>query len=361
MLSNIFHRDELRGLANRRAKADDFKTVRQPLVAEELAKGWTVAQVNASTSRLSKPKSHDKVLEDRVWTLMYRMGFSDLSGAGGAFQLLNANDPKGPDNQIDVVAIDSEVAFAVECKSSENPKKFADFSTVRAKHVALKDKFSRSVAAQIPADHKRVSRFAIWTSKIIMSENDRIRANTAGVTLLDEKDLEYYELLILQVGTAARYQFLADVLQGRGIPGLEIKIPAIRAKMGGSTSYSFSISPEYLLKIAFVSHRARGKASDIDAYQRLLKKSRLRSIRQYISDGGIFPTNIVVNIAESRWLTFDRGKQEGDDKNATFGLLTIRPAYRVAWIIDGQHRLFSYADHPSANKRPISGIRFVVL
>jgi hypothetical protein len=66
MLSNIFHRDELRGLANRRAKADDFKTVRQPLVAEELAKGWTVAQVNASTSRLSKPKSNDKALEDRV-------------------------------------------------------------------------------------------------------------------------------------------------------------------------------------------------------------------------------------------------------------------------------------------------------
>ena len=85
MLSNIFQRDELRGLANRRAKAEEFKTIRQPLVEEELVKGWIVAQVNASTSRLSKPKSHDKSLEDRVWTLMYRMGFNDLSGAGGAF------------------------------------------------------------------------------------------------------------------------------------------------------------------------------------------------------------------------------------------------------------------------------------
>lgn len=361
MLNNVFSRDELRGLATRRAKPDEFKTVRQPLVEEELARGWAVVQVNASTSRLCKPKSHDKALEDRVWTLMYRMGFTDLSGAGGAFQLLNANDPKGPDNQIDVVAIDGEVAFAVECKSSENPKRFADFSTVLAKHAALKEKFTRSVATKIPADHKRVSRFAIWTSNIIISDNDRTRASAANVTLLDQKDLEYYELLILQVGTAARFQFLADVLQGRGIPGLEIKIPAIRARMGGSTSYSFSISPEYLLKIAFVSHRTRGKASDIDAYQRLLKKSRLRSIRQYISDGGIFPTNIVVNVAESRWLSFDRGKQEGDDKNATFGWLTIRPAYRVAWIIDGQHRLFAYADHPSAKKGLISVIAFVGL
>jgi DNA sulfur modification protein DndB len=288
-------------------------------------------------------------------------GLRHLSGAGGAVQLLNAKDPKGPDNQIDVVAIDDEVSLAIECKSSENPKKFADFSTVLAKHVALKEKFARAVSLQLAAPHKRVSRFAIWTSNIIVSDNDRSRAAVANVTLLDEKDLDYYEQLVGQVGAAARYQFLADVLQGRGIPGLEIKVPAIRAKIGGSTSYSFNISPEYLLKIAFVSHRSRGKASDIDAYQRLLKKSRLKSIRQYITDGGIFPTNIVVNVADSRWLTFDRGKQEGDDKSATFGWLNIRPAYRVAWIIDGQHRLFAYADHPFAKKSLISVIAFVGL
>jgi DNA sulfur modification protein DndB len=231
--------------------------------------------------------------------------------------------PEGPDNQIDVVAVDDEVSLAVECKSSANPKKFADFSTVLSKHVALKEKFARAVGAQLPAAYKRVARFAIWTTNIIVSDNDRSRAATANVTLLDEKDLDYYEQLVNQVGAAARYQFLADVLQGRAIPGLEIKVPAIRARIGGSTSYSFSISPEYLLKIAFVSHRSRGKASDIDAYQRLLKKSRLKSIRQYITEGGIFPTNIVVNVADSRWLAFDRGKQEGDDKSATFGWLNI--------------------------------------
>src|SRR5262249_43604457 len=152
--------------------------------------------------------------------------------------------------------------------------------------------------------------------------------------LLDQKDLEYYENLVGQIGIAARFQFLADILEGRAIPGLEIVVPAIRSKMARITAYTFSVSPEYLLKIAFVSHRARGRASDIDAYQRLLKKGRLKSIRQYISEGGIFPTNIVVNIAESRWLVFDRGKQETDSKSAIFGWLRIRPAYRVAWIID---------------------------
>jgi DGQHR domain-containing protein len=92
-----------------------------------------------------------------------------------------------------------------------------------------------------------------------------------------------------------------------------------------------------------------------------LKKSRLKSIREYIAEGGFFPTNIVVNIAESRWLSFDRGKQETESKNSISGWLHIRPAYRVAWIIDGQHRLFAYANHPLAKRSLISVMAFVGL
>lgn len=178
---------------------------------------------------------------------------------------------------------------------------------------------------------------------------------------MTENDLAYYEKLVSQIGTAARYQLLADLLAGRTIPGLELTVPAIKTKMGKFIAYTFSVRPEYLLKIAFVSHRAKGKPSDIDAYQRMLKKSRLNSIRQYISEGGVFPTNIVVNIAQSKWLTFDRGKQESEEKSSTFGWLNIKPAYRVAWIIDGQHRLFAYAGHPDSIKGLISVMAFVDL
>jgi DNA sulfur modification protein DndB len=188
-----------------------------------------------------------------------------------------------------------------------------------------------------------------------------IRAKAVNVPLLDERDLEYYEQLVSQVGIAARFQFLANILEGRAVPGLEITVPAIRSRIAGGIAYNFCVSPEYLLKIAFVSHRAKGKASDIDAYQRLLKKSRLKSIREYIAEGGFFPTNIVVNIAESRWLNFDRGKQEAENKSSISGWLHIRPAYRVAWIIDGQHRLFAYANHPLAKKSLISVMAFVGL
>ena len=105
-LINIVAADQLRGLASRKAKFDEFKSVRNPLVEEELANGWTVHKPNRTTTRLRKPKTHDKQFEDRIWTLLYRMGFEYLSDKGGAFLLVNADDPKGPDSQIDVVALE---------------------------------------------------------------------------------------------------------------------------------------------------------------------------------------------------------------------------------------------------------------
>ena len=129
------------------------------------------------------------------------------------------------------------------------------------------------------------------------------------------------------------------MLPGRSIPGLEIKLPAIKSKMGKYNTYSFSITPEYLLKIAFVSHRMKGKASDVDAYQRMISKSRLKKISDYITDDGIFPTNIIINLEKPP--QFDpSSKEENQDKtNGILGIATLRPWYKSAWIIDGQHRL----------------------
>ncbi|TAM55385.1 MAG: hypothetical protein EPN53_03070, partial [Acidobacteria bacterium] len=264
MLRNILPREELRSLAGRRAKPDEYKSVRNQLVAEEIGKGWAAAKKSGkTTTRLKRQKSLDRLLEDRVWVLLYRMGFAHLSGQGGAFQGLAEGKEGQPESQIDVVAIDAEAAVVVECKSSASPRKFGDFSAVLAKHVALRKGFGRSLQAQFPTAKKHGLVFVIWTAGIVPTDSDRSRAQAEKVCLLDEKDLDYYETLINQIGAAARYQFLADLLQGQAIPGLEITVPAIRTRMGSFDAYVFSVSPEYLLKIAFVSHRKRGKATDI--------------------------------------------------------------------------------------------------
>jgi DNA sulfur modification protein DndB len=183
VLANIMPSDQLRGLASRKAKADEFKSVRHPLVEEEVAKGWIVHRRNKTNTRLRKPKTHDRRTEDRVWTLLYRMGFKFLSGQGGAYQLVNADEPKGPDNQIDVVAIDDEVAFSIECKASEKQRRFTDFSKDLSKHVGLRDRFTKAVRDQFPSPNKRPSIFAIWSTGISASSNDMTRAEAERVPL----------------------------------------------------------------------------------------------------------------------------------------------------------------------------------
>jgi DGQHR domain-containing protein len=365
LLNNVFATDELRGLASRKSKREEYKSVRNALVDDAIAQGWQVHKRNKTATRLQRNKSFNKHFEDRIWTLLYRMGFKLLSGEGGAWLQANASETERSSNQIGLVAVDDEVAFAITCRSTETPRKYTTAQEDLALYVSLRERFTKAIRGQFTSatgeSLKRPSIFAVWTHGFVISDADRAKAEADRVPLLDERDLDYYEQLVSQVGSAGRFQFLADLLEGRSVPGLEIKVPAIRSKIKGSNAYTFCVSPEYLLKIGFVSHRAKGKPSDIDAYQRLLKKNRLRSIRQYIDEGGIFPTNIVVNVAESRWLQFERGKQEADGKSSTFGWLNIRPAYRVAWIIDGQHRLFAYADHPLASKSLVSVMAFVGL
>lgn len=357
MLGNLFPVGELRGLARRKKRPDDFKTVRHSFVIEEEAKGWTVARKNRTSSRLKQPKQHSKWLEDRVWTLLHRMGFQYMSGEGGAKLVLNPRDQNSPTNQIDVVAIDGEVALAIECKSAASPKRLQSFQDDLAKFNGLRESFTKAVRTRYTSEHKQPVVFAFFTSEIILTDNDRARAGDAKVLLFDSNELTYYESLVAQVGPAARYQLLADLLPGREISGLSLDVPAVKTRMGGYSCYTFSVSPEYLLKIAYVSHRTKGKPSDVDTYQRMLKKGRLTNIRGYITEGGVFPTNIVVNIPE-RWLRFERVQQENEGKTATVGWLRLKPAYKCAWIIDGQHRLYAYSGHKVASKSIVSVLAF---
>ncbi|MEW6183305.1 MAG: DGQHR domain-containing protein [Bacillota bacterium] len=360
MLFGIQPVAELRGLARVRARDYETKTV-HPLLSEEYqAKGWDTVTKGKSV-RLKRVKAHNVRLEDRVWMLLYKMGFSDLSGQNGASLLVNPKEPDGPKSQIDVVGIDNEIALAIECKSAEKYSKRPQFQEEIGKHSLIRNNFSNAVNSQFPCEYKRQVVLAMFLANISLSDNNRDRARDANIILFDEQDLTYYERLISQVGPAAKFQFFSDMLPDKPIQGLRIRVPAVRTKMGGFNCYSFCISPEYLLKISFVSHRAKGKASDVNTYQRMMKKSRLKTIGEYITNDGIFPTNIVVNIDKKR-LQFERIHQEGDqftDTNSgVLGWLEIRPTYKSAWIIDGQHRLFAYSGHPRATRSLLSVLAF---
>jgi len=361
MLQNLMPRTELIGFARKQAKDHETKKVASSEVEEAIADGWRLVRKGKKSASVAKSKRKSALLESRVWTLFYRMGFQFLSGKNGCTLALSDQGDAKPVDQIDVVAADSEIAIAVECKSVENPKKDGALPDWISRFAQMRKRFSDGVRSAVPTTSKRHSGMIVFTWDIILTDNDRARADELGVVVFDLQDLEYFEALVSHLGVAARYQFLCEIFRGKQIHGLEVRVPALRTKMGKNTCYTFSIRPEYLLKIGYVAHRAKGKAIDVDMYQRMISKSRLRKIAEYISDGGTFPTNIVVNIRERKYAEFQRGEQKGDEEGAVFGWLILRPAYGCAWVIDGQHRLFAYSGHDWASKAHLNVLAYEAL
>src|SRR6266542_2847604 len=360
MIEGLDPTDSLQGLARAKSRSYETKTVNSKLIEDCLSKGWTIDKQNKATTRLRRNKQHGQLLEDLVWSLLYKMRFNLLSGKDGAvLRLPGGND--APVTKIDVVGIDDEVALAVECKSSEQLAKRPTFQEELGKHSLIRGHFANAIRKQFPLEFKRQTVLTIFTSKVALTDNDKSRAEHANVVLFDERDLSYYETLVSHLGSAAKYQFFSDLMPGKEVPGLRIRVPAIRHKMGGTHCYTFAASPEYLLKICYVSHRSKGKPSDVDAYQRMVQKSRLAKIRKFISENGYFPTSIVINLDSSR-LRFERVKQAEDaDEYGLLGWLEIRPAYKSAWVIDGQHRLFGYSEQERAPKSLLTILAFAGL
>ncbi|MGI9045862.1 MAG: hypothetical protein ACR2FI_03520, partial [Burkholderiales bacterium] len=128
MLENVSRVEEMRSLARSRSRNFSTKSVHPKLVEEEQARGWEILRPGKSSVRLKKNKSNGALLEDRVWTLLYRMQFRAMSGSGGAKLVIDPKSSTSPKTQIDVVGIDAEISLAIECKSAEKPSKRTQFS-----------------------------------------------------------------------------------------------------------------------------------------------------------------------------------------------------------------------------------------
>ncbi len=358
MIENLYEVNEVATLARAKSRTFDTKSV-NPALADSLTEsGWSVIRKGKTSVRLKRLKPLATSLGDRLWTLLFRMQMELISGSDGA----KISDKKSDSEKtLPIVGVDPELILAIDYSILEKDGVSKILNDQLTTLSSCREQLVKSIGAQFPAQHKRHCALIFFVQNIQVSDEQRTLAKSLNVSIFDEKDLDYYEKLALHLGPAAKYQFFADILPGKSIPGLEIRVPAVKTKMGGHNCYTFPISPEYLLKIAYVSHRSKGKASDINTYQRMISKPRLRTIREYITEQGIFPTNIVVNL-EKKCVDFQRIKQENStdesDASGVSGWLKLRPAYKSAWIIDGQHRLFAYSGHPRARTSHLAVLAF---
>jgi len=358
--SNIIYEKEIQRILKTRNRSFEQQTVNKKLYEDYKADGWVINKENKETFILRKSKAHYKEFEDRVWSAFAKMGFEQMNG-NSPLRLPFSIDEKIPGRKLDVFAADRETALIIECKSAEELKK-KNMQTVINDFITVKNGASQFLSKIYHPDKRKI-KFILATNNIILSEGDRDRLKAERIEHFNQDDISYYEQLIDKLSVAAKYQLLGRLFKNEEIPQLENKIPAIRGKMGGFTYYSFSLEPEKLLKIGYILHRTETTSED-DGYQRMVSKPRLKEIESFLNDHnnpGFFPNSIIINIAtkkeESLNYTLLKGEKH-DSQIAEPVILTLPKSYHSAFIIDGQHRLYGYANTDWKYKNSIPVVAF---
>lgn len=329
--------------ASRRRKQHDTIAVSPHDVADHEKNGWIVEKKLTTKVRLRRAKNPDERLENRFWYLLYRLGYVQLNQGRDFHVTIERPGAKALHKQIDVFAKDDETVIVAECKASNVPRKRSLQKDVE-EFGALKGPIAAAIKKHYGTAFKPKILWMFVTENIIWSGPDKERASRQNIRVVTERELRYYQQVAEHLGSAGRYQFLAEYLKSQPIPGLSHRmVPAIRGKLGGRRFYSFVTTPRTLLKIAFVNHRSLNDPDGLPSYQRLVSRTRMRQIGRFIQSGGFFPTNILINFSSK--IRFDVVKHD-DDADVTYGQLYLPDRYQSAWVIDGQHRLYGYAGLP---------------
>lgn len=323
-------------------------------IEKYIADGWEIDKEFKTKIKLRKKKESKHLLVDKMWALFASLGF-DLLNRNQAIDIPYDKKNNSLFETFDILAKDQESIVLVRCESAVKNAK----SNFKDKLELLKDHIGeiRKTLNYIFDGAKLKFKFILATENYALMEQDQLALEKIGGVHFDEDIIDYYIKMHNQIGIAARYQLLGSLFFDQEIPEMDNKIPAIRGKMGGHVYYSFSIEPEKLLKIGYVLHRNKANTNMMPTYQRIIQKGRLDAINKFLEeDKGYFPNSIIISLdsGKKKKLEF----QESSNICSTIadvGFLYLPKRYRSAYIIDGQHRLYGYANskYKTTNTIPV--------
>ena len=242
----------------------------------------------------------------------------------------------------------------VECTQSINPKTPLRnlISEVNGKKSAIRGGFR---AREDYASYKDFE-WLIVTKNIQYSASEIRLASDNKIHLVKSDTIDYYvDLVKLIQQPYAMRNFLGEL----GITPKDLKmprLPAFRIQLDKQVrGYLFWCEPHDLLEVAYVARRETGTE---DYYQRMLNKHRLREIKKFIDDQGVFPNNVIVSFDEKPQFNIKEQDSDTWPQWLELGDLTFPKSYRSCWIVDGQHRLYGFARghrNPQAQKLAVVG------
>lgn len=331
-----------------------LKSVDHSLVEEMLEDGWEDYTTPLKTkTKLRKPKDHSSKFEDDIWCQLYELGFRYFN-INRDFRLPYGKG-EADKKQIDIVAINDDSILLIECKSADKRIKAPSYKTEFEGLPKRLDGFTKTLEQIFGKGRKIKYIFATRNIGLSSTSTDVERLLATKSFYYNDNTYDYVNSLIKAYKDSAHYQFSAMLFKGQSINKNKIEVPAIQGTMGGKKYYMFSIEPHTLLKLGFILHRTSANESEMPTYQRLLIPSRLKGIKKFISEGGYFPNSIILNFGKEKNKLQFEASSRGDDSISRFGILKIPNTYAIAYIIDGQHRVYGYAgtDYKSSNTIPV--------
>jgi DNA sulfur modification protein DndB len=356
--NNMLDGDELAKEAKRRKSDKEVLSISKD---SPIPVGWSIDRKFKTKIRLVRQKSTDLLLGDKLWLLFYNMGMTALSASD---LILEIRTQAGVETFVPtLIAQDEYIVFVVVAVTQALPARKRRMHNEIQGLVSNQSSIMGAVKKLLGIPNAKIV-FVLATENIEWQDSDRQDANDANILVWDEYDIMGLEELTKIAGNGARYQIYNRIFYGKKIKSFEIRVPALKAKMGGRIYYCMTMTPEHLLKIAYV-HQRSASSTFIDiseTYQRVLDPKRVREIRAYVDDfGGFFPNSVILNFTH-RFRKEERigsARQLGDIAFAEPVMITLPPYFGSAWIIDGQHRIYGYADSKLKGSETIPVVAFV--
>ena len=195
-----------------------------------------------------------------------------------------------------------------------------------------------------------------------VSREDIDYARDRRILIWGEDKLAYYEAVVDAIGTYARYEIINDfgleTQEENQISNvLAIKFDQPSSEYPAGSIYMFTMAPDKLLKLCVLYRRAQGNSA---AYQRMLNKKRIASVRKFVTRQDAFmPPSVIVHLDDSVvWVPSDHPQKDKSGNVITLtnpndyelGILQIPNKYASLELIDGQHRLFGFVATDPATK-----------
>ncbi|MBL6873303.1 MAG: DGQHR domain-containing protein [Flavobacteriales bacterium] len=268
-------------------------------------------------------------------------------------------------------------------KVNSNKRAFIAFLLKEEKLKSFKKYYDENIEGIYSQNELRLQ--ILYCSKKTISEEHK---NTvSNVYFFDYHIVQYFKCLTKAIKKSSKYEFM-EFLE---IPfedfGSNIKnsssrnsqtfkgniLPEEKSKFDeGYKIVSFYIDAESLLRRSYVLRQNGWRdIENVGHYQRMLEKSKISSIRRYLSERNrVFINNIIATISTDKIKLYDKdnnhliignnGQFIGDNSTEISPTrIEINDSCNIIGLIDGQHRTYAYHEGGDQFEDKISELRTV--